>query len=130
MESPREHGLLIDRYMGDAYPEVLQTIAVELCVQLSAHALLKALTEEDVARIAFKATEALRSTHGGMSIYIGKGVCYESSLRDREVYELFNGSNYDDLARRYKLTPMRIRQIIQVCREEDRRRRQGNLFGA
>lgn len=128
MSANNEHP--IDRYVGDRYPEVLRTMAVELYVQLtSTPALAAVLPANDAALMAFRVTEAVRQTHSGMSFYIGKGVQYECSARDREIYSRFNGMNYVELARQYDLTEMRVRQIINACREEDRRRRQGDLFG-
>lgn len=121
--------LPIDRLMGSKYPEVLRTMAIELYVHLSNHVKLgQVLPADEIALVAFRATEAVRLSHGGFSFYVGKGVTHELSSRDREIYSRFDGSNYDALAKQYDLTEMRVRQIINACREEDRRRRQVNLF--
>jgi len=121
--------LPIDHYVGHKYPEVLKTMAVELYVSLSGDAAVRqVLSDDERAALAFRATEAVRRAHGGFSHYFGKGLAYELSVRDREIYRRFSGDNYDALAREYDLTEMRIRQIINACREEDRRLRQQDLF--
>nr|WP_295782239.1 Mor transcription activator family protein [Rhodoferax sp.] len=60
-----------------------------------------------------------------MNFYLNKGVRYRASLRDREMFERFNGRNYDELARVYGLTPMRVRQITVAMLADDVARRQG-----
>ena len=56
-----------------------------------------------------------------------KGVSYRATLRDREMFERFNGRNYDELARTYGLTPTRVRQIIGQMMIDEVARRQGKL---
>ena len=52
---------------------------------------------------------------------------YRESVRDRKMYEQFNGRNYDELARAYYLTPTRVRQIMDAMHSDDLARRQGRL---
>ena len=49
---------------------------------------------------------------GGESIYIQKAKKIERSARDRLIHDEFNGNNYKELARKYNLTIVRIRQIV------------------
>lgn len=48
---------------------------------------------------------------GGQSIYIAKLDTMQRGLRDKEILEAFNGSNYAELARRYNLTERAVRNI-------------------
>ena len=50
--------------------------------------------------------------YGGTRLYIPKQESISRHLRDAEIKKLFNGSNYKELARQYKLTENYIRKII------------------
>lgn len=118
--------------LDPAYPENLRMVAEWLFVQLvedeeiaeipMAPARLSAL-----ALLALRQTERLSAEIGGMNFYLNKGVRYRASLRDRDMFARFNGRNYDELARAYGLTPMRVRQIIGAMMADELGRRQGKL---
>lgn len=118
--------------LDPAYPEGLRTVAEWLFVQ--------AVEDEEIAELpisaerlgklallALRQTERLSAEVGGMAFYFNKGLRYRASLRDREMYERFNGRNYDELAQTYGLTSMRVRQIIGAMLADDVARRQGKL---
>jgi Mor family transcriptional regulator len=122
--------LLIDSFYAQDYPELIREIATEIFVHLVESEDTRHLGEAVSARIAFTAGERIRQEFGGTNWYIGKGVQYTCSARDREIFERDRGNNIDELARAYDLTPMRIRQILKRCRIDDQRRRQASLFEA
>jgi Mor family transcriptional regulator len=108
--------------LDPAYPDNLRMVAELLYVQL--------VEDEgiaDMALLALRQTERLCAELGGMNFYMNKGLRYRASLRDREMFARFNGRNYDELARAYGLTPMRVRQIIAAMLAEETARRQGKL---
>ncbi len=49
---------------------------------------------------------------GGMSLYLPKEERLLKNKRDKEIRETFNGYNYKLLARKFKLSENRIREII------------------
>lgn len=121
-----------DALVDQAYPDNLRMVAEWLYVQLvedeeiveipiSAERLTK------LALLALRQTERLSAEIGGGNFYLAKGVSYRASLRDRQMFERFNGRNYDTLARAYNLTPMRVRQIIGAMMADEIGRRQGKL---
>lgn len=115
--------------LDSAYPEALRTIAEWLFVQLVEDEETEPDTER-LARLAFLAlrqTERLSREEGGRNFYLGRGMRYRESVRDRKMYEQFNGRNYDELARAYYLTPTRVRQIMDAMHSDDLARRQGRL---
>lgn len=69
----------------------------------------------------------LMQERGGQSLYLAKGVAIHFSERDRELCAAFRGNNYRELARRYDLTEMRVRQIVDAWQRERFARRQGSL---
>jgi Mor family transcriptional regulator len=81
-----------------------------------------------MARVAALQLQHLAEQKGGRAIYLAKGVAVHLSERDRRMCEQFRG-DYDVLAKRYDLTPMRVRQIVGSWQLEQYRRRQGQLPG-
>lgn len=49
---------------------------------------------------------------GGTYVYIPQQNAFERSVRNEQIREEFNGSNYDYLARKYNLTSTSIRTIV------------------
>ncbi len=115
--------------LDPAYPENLQLIAEWLFIQAAEdeEPAPDAPRLDQLALLALRQTERLSSEIGGMALYLNKGVRYRATLRDREMFELFNGHNYDELARRHGLTSTRVRQIIKAMLLDERARRQGKL---
>ncbi len=61
----------------------------------------------------------------GSAIYIPKGDSIDRLQRDDMIRQDFNGRNHAALARKYRLTEIRIRQIVQPRRPEDRPENRG-----
>lgn len=81
-----------------------------------------------MARVAVIQLQHLANEKGGRAIYLAKGVAVHLSARDRKMCEEFRG-DYEVLADKYDLTPMRVRQIVGAWQDEQFRRRQGRLPG-
>ena len=81
-----------------------------------------------MARVAVIQLQHLANEKGGRAIYLAKGVAVHQSARDRKMCEEFRG-DYEVLADKYDLTPMRVRQIVGAWQDEQFRRRQGRLPG-
>ena len=82
-----------------------------------------------MARVATAQLQHLAAEKGGKAIYLAKGVAAYLSARDLQMCSEFTGNNYDLLARRYGLTEMRVRQIVNDWQKEQFRVRQGRLPG-
>lgn len=120
----------LHQQLDAGYPENLRTVAEWLFVQLVEDEEVAPTPERlhKLATLALRQTERLSAEEGGRNFYLGKGLRYRASLRDREMYERFNGRNYIDLAREYHLTPTRVRQIMDAMHQDDISRRQGRLI--
>ena len=81
-----------------------------------------------MARVAVIQLQHLADQKGGRAIYLAKGVAVALSARDRKMCEEFRG-DYEVLADKYDLTPMRVRQIVGAWQDEQFRRRQARLPG-
>ncbi len=119
----------LHQQLDPGYPENLRTVAEWLFVQLVEDEETPPTPERlhKLATLALRQTERLSAEEGGRNFYLGKGVRYRASLRDREMYERFGGRNYNELARAYNLTPTRVRQIMDAMHADDISRRQGRL---
>ena len=108
----------------DGYPELLeqmgQIIGTELLTLGLPHSIANAK--------ALSITEAFRRTLGGQQLYLSKGLHYELSLRDEEIYAEFNGNNLEDVAMRFGLTTVQVRTIVRRGKARDLARRQSKLF--
>lgn len=62
---------------------------------------------------------------GGTSLYIPKFESVIAKARDRLIVKQFNGSNFRDLALKYNLTEVWVRQIIN---QDLARKKQTSLF--
>ncbi|MFQ2629846.1 Mor transcription activator family protein [Aeromonas caviae] len=65
---------------------------------------------------------------GGRAYYIPTGDHLKAALRDRAIWDEFNGRNIDTLARRYKLSAPQIYAIISFQRKLQLASRQQQLF--
>lgn len=85
--------------------------------------LLQAMAATVCVQVAHAAREI-----GGRQIYLAK-LAAELAPRDRAIFAEFNGRNHAQLAKKYGLTEMRVRQILETMQKEEFARRQGNLPG-
>lgn len=82
-----------------------------------------------MARVAAIQLQHLAVQKGGKAIYLAKGLAAFWTARDLQMCAEFRGNNYDELAKKYDLTEMRVRQIVGAWRDEQYRLRQGRLPG-
>lgn len=106
------------------YPPYLAAIAAIVAEELQKRLAIDAASANEIALMA---TERVRAEWGGAARYLPKGQAVDIDRRNWEMYAKFRGS-YEEIAREYKLTEQRVRQIIDECIEEERRRRQAPLF--
>lgn len=83
---------------------------------------------ESMARMVLAQLQNLCDEMGGAPLYLAKGVAVHLSARDRRMCEEFRG-DYKVLARKYGLTEMRVRQIVDAWQREQYLRRQRGLPG-
>ena len=118
--------------LDPAYPDNLRTIAEWMFLQLVEDADLLGIPgcaqrQHHCALVALRQAERLSTEEGGNALYLNKGISYRATLRDREMYARFTGHNYDELARAYRISTMRVRQILGAMVLIERASRQGRL---
>ncbi|MBX3654134.1 MAG: hypothetical protein KIS62_12390 [Ramlibacter sp.] len=113
------------------FPERLRDIAEQLYLQLLAEDLFRRRDDRAtlLARLALRQTERLSAELGGHNMYIHKGVSYRLAPRNLRMRAEFRG-DYTELARKYKLSDMQVRNIVDAQQLEEFRRNQRDMFPA
>ena len=65
---------------------------------------------------------------GGQVIAFPRDLRRKLTILELEIYDRFNGENYDDLARQYGMTVSGMRKLVTRIRAKLARRGQGDLF--
>lgn len=108
----------------DGYPELLEQIGQVIFRRLRRYD----VAHESAIDMTFSLVEDIRTEIGGVQQYIPRGLSFELSQRDQEIWQKFTGDNYDTLAHEYRLTEMQVRNIIKRARQRDTATRQGSLL--
>lgn len=85
---------------------------------------------DTMARVAVMQVRHLAQEMGGYPIYLSKGISVQAASRHVQMFEAWQaGADYEQLAIKYDLTLVRVRQIIGAFREEWIASRQHRLPG-
>lgn len=119
--------LVLERMFRIDYPETMRDIArcaYQAMMADSRNAVPNPRRFSRLAALSIKIANRISEDMGGGNLYINKSVSMQLSDRNWEMYRKFNGHNYRDLARLYKLTEVQVRNIINACAEHEYRTRQ------
>ncbi len=92
----------------------------DLAVHLERELLKEGISAEEAEQKALSIAESIKKHWGGQSIYIARMMTSTFAKRDKQIIAEFNGSNHAELAHKFGISTMRVRQIL--WRERDRRR--------
>lgn len=118
----RKHQIVVN--FPQEYPELLNDIGQVIASSLFG----MGFPEENAKNGAYQITEKIRTELGGSAMYLPKGHLYDLSERDREIFDQFNGRNLYELARKFDLTEMQIRNIVKRALLRLRAKQQRPLF--
>lgn len=107
----------------DGYPELLEQMG-----QVIYNHLLKNNTTEQATSTTFAIVENIRTEIGGVQQYIPRGTSYELSQREKKIWNDFDGNNYTELAQKYGITTVRIRNIVKQAIQREMHARQLSFF--
>lgn len=116
----------------DALPGVLQEWADIVAGAVQDHA--QELDPALAARAAREAVMRIAEEFGGTSTstYLNKGhtarLAVRLDARDREILEKFNGRNFAELSREYRLAERHIRRLVKRAAAIETARRQNDMF--
>jgi len=74
---------------------------------------------QDLAQtVGVEGALALGREFGGMSLYLPKIESALRTWRDQNIRSEFTGANIVQIAKKHRLTSVRVRQILGMCREK------------
>lgn len=111
---PKQHEIL----------EQLGIIVMESITSVSSVELPPALKEE----IAGDVVQKVAHTWGGSLIYMPKNLVFQVSERKKEIYQRFDGTNHNKLAKEYKFSVQYIYRVIKEVGEAEKKRQQPDIF--
>ncbi|MES2947512.1 MAG: Mor transcription activator family protein [Pseudomonadota bacterium] len=104
--------LVNDSFEGKV-PEVWRDMAELNFVAMRCHASLGSITDSSLVEMAVMLVYQLSSTLGGCNVYIPNGLISVRGEKSAIIAKEYTGHNLRQLARKHKVSEMRIRQIIQ-----------------
>lgn len=105
----------------------------ELLVELAQHTanILSEIIEIDPVladQIGEAVANRMMQVWGGQNVYFPMGLVWRVSMRDREIFNEFNGKNHHELARKFGVSVQWIYSVVKRVRKEELDRLQGKLF--
>lgn len=110
--------------MMDAAPQLIADLADKVAAAVAK----RGVEPERAAEIGIEVADEMRADWGGQALYFPKGCAMNISRRDLELFERFNGTNHDVLAREYNLSVIHIYRVVKAVRSAEIKRRQSDLF--
>lgn len=107
-------------------PQSVQLMTDFLVEDLVQHAGMK---HEDAYDCARAVVHRLGKEFGGDQFYLARDMAFPLQERDMEIFRRFRGNNYEELAREFNLSVMRVRQIVEFVRAAEVAKRQNELPG-
>ncbi|MCX7128270.1 Mor transcription activator family protein [Aeromonas sp.] len=104
--------------------------ALSELVDVLAYELVRGGMEPELAKAQARKLALVQAHYmGGRAYYIPTGDHLKAALRDRAIWDEFNGRNIDQLARKHGLSVPQTYAVVAEQRELTRRRHQQDLFG-
>jgi Mor family transcriptional regulator len=70
------------------------------------------LAPDECDKIGRKIAEQIRREWGGISVYAPKGMKYDLTNRDMEIYRMFDGTNRSELCKQFNISERQLYRII------------------
>ncbi|MCJ7977915.1 transcriptional regulator [Aeromonas veronii] len=104
--------------------------ALSELVDVLACELIREGMEPDLAKAQARKLALVQAHYmGGRAYYIPTGEHLKAALRDRAIWDEFNGRNIDQLARKHGLSVPQTYAVVAEQRQLTRLRHQSDLFG-
>ena len=100
---------------------------VELAEVIRSQLKREGVADETIYRQTERILLAMSFLCGGRNYYLPKGERIKNALRDKKIYDAFNGNNHRELARQFRLSEQKIYEVIRVQMQVHRSRVQHNL---
>lgn len=87
------------------------------------------VNDDEAREVGRQIALRIAEEYGSTQFYLAKGVAYRLDARDQEIFDKFNGRNYLELSREFKVSDRHIRRVINRARAIATARNQGDMFG-
>lgn len=99
------------------FPDRLNPSVKEMAIEcylflLEDFGLVEKLGKSQLAELVVGMIGRISNRLGGATFYLARDIKWVLSARDKAIYAEFNGRNAIELRQKYKLSDMRIRQIL------------------
>lgn len=115
----------LDEKPADRIPELIRDWS-EIAAEVIRDQL--GLSPGDARAIGGAVVLGITEAYAGLQFYVPQDYARQLRRRDQELYAAWDGSNWDDLAGRYKLSVTMVRRIIRRCQAHDLATRQVDMF--
>lgn len=93
-------------------PEVWSELADLFFLSLRDAETLRSIPDGDIADAVVALVYQTAFSYGGHNFYLPKGVRLSAEIRDNKIAKEFKGNNIFEIAKKYQMTDMRVRQIL------------------
>ena len=100
---------------------------VELAEVIRSQLKREGVEDETIYRQTERVLLAMSFLCGGRNYYLPKGNRIKNALRDKRIYDQFEGNNHRELARQFRLSEQKIYEVIRVQMQLHRSRVQHTL---
>ncbi|KFK92789.1 MULTISPECIES: Mor transcription activator family protein [unclassified Serratia (in: enterobacteria)] len=105
----------------------------ELLVELAQHTakIIREIIDIDPAlaeQIGEAVANRMMQVWGGQNVYFPMGMIWKLGVRDREIFNAFNGRNHQELASQFHVSVQWIYSVVKRVKKEELDRMQGKLF--
>ena len=100
---------------------------VELAEVIRSQLKREGVEDETIYRQTERVLLAMSFLCGGRNYYLPKGNRIKNALRDKRIYDQFEGNNHRELARQFRLSEQKIYEVIRVQLQLHRSRVQHTL---
>lgn len=110
--------------MEDLRNALLTDVAAGAAVVMQDHGIAVEVAEQAGAAIA----DLLADNWGGQIVTVPKDHAFRLAIRDQEILAAFDGTNLQELAKRYDMTERGVRKLLVRAHKRQRDLYQGKLF--
>lgn len=108
----------------DKWPKML----VDYIDVVAAKFVRDGMAKDDALHLATGAVTAICEAFGGQTHYLPRGDSVKRAIRDKRVWEDFNGRNVHELVRKYRLSEMKIYTILKEQKHLHAKQLHSDLF--
>lgn len=103
---------LVNACFADNAPEIWRDMAELNFVAMRCNASLDSIPDSSLVAVAVTLVHQLASNLGGRNVYFANGLISMKTEKNALIAKEYTGNNVGQLAQKYRVSEMRIRQII------------------